>query len=354
MRIAFLGDSRSIHIRRWVRGVADRGHDVDLITFRSERVEGVRQHVLHFEARSGLLRLPANVRTLRTLLRRLSPDLVHGQPVAGYGFWAAVAGYHPLVLSSWGSDLLIGFDRWETRRTVRYALRRADALICVADHLRARAVALGADPARCRVIPMGVDLAALPAQAAQPRETIIVSTRALWPIYDVGTLVRAMARVRGKTPSARAEVFGEGKDREALERLAADLGVHDGVTFRGHRDPVEVFAALGRASLYVSTAKSDGASVSLMEAMAMGTIPIATDIPANRDWIDPGTNGLLFPAGDDRALAEAILRSIRDDELRHRAAEANRAVISRRGDAAANLRTALEVYETVVRAGAIR
>lgn len=354
MKIALLGDSRLIHIRRWATGVAARGHDVDLVDFRAEVLERVRQRVLPLESRPGILHFPGNVRAVRKLLRRIRPDVVHGQPVVGHGFWAAASGVHPLVLSSWGSDLLIGFDQWKTRWTARYALRRADALICVAEHLRDRAVALGADPHRCHVIPMGVDLGSVPASTSSTSEPRIVSTRGLWPIYDLATLVRAVLLVRRSVPGVKVDLFGEGRERRNLERLAQELGVGDAIAFRGFRDSAEVIAALRRAAVYVTTAISDGASVSLMEAMAAGAFPVATDIPANRSWIAPGRNGLLFQAGDPRALAAAIVQALDDDGVRRRAAAENRAIIERRGDAAANLDRALQVYESVLRAGAMR
>jgi glycosyltransferase involved in cell wall biosynthesis len=69
---------------------------------------------------------------------------------------------------------------------------------------------------------------------------------------------------------------------------------------------------LHRASIYVSTSPTDGLSISLLEAMACGLFPIVTDVPGNRPLIQNGENGLLFPVGDSRSLAEKICLVCKD------------------------------------------
>jgi len=75
-------------------------------------------------------------------------------------------------------------------------------------------------------------------------------------------------------------------------------------------------ALLGRADVFVSTSPSDGNNISLNEAMACGTFPVATDIPANRNWIRDGRNGLLYPCRDVERLADAIVRALQRPEWR--------------------------------------
>ena len=88
---------------------------------------------------------------------------------------------------------------------------------------------------------------------------------------------------------------------------------------------------LRAADVYVSTSRSDSTSVSLLEAMACGIPPVVTDIPANREWITEGRNGLLVPPGDPVRLAEALRRMIGDRELATAVRDLNVGLVRERG-----------------------
>jgi glycosyltransferase involved in cell wall biosynthesis len=134
----------------------------------------------------------------------------------------------------------------------------------------------------------------------------IVSTRNLYPLYRIDTLVDAFAAVSAAV-DARLVICGDGPERDALERRVREAGLAENVTFTGRLDPAGIAGALKRADIYVSTSVSDSTSVSLLEAMACGTIPVVTDLAANREWVRSGRSGALFPPGDHEALASAIL-----------------------------------------------
>jgi glycosyltransferase involved in cell wall biosynthesis len=84
--------------------------------------------------------------------------------------------------------------------------------------------------------------------------------------------------------------------------------VADIVSFHGNRPPEEVEEALARADIYVSVSESDGVSIALLEAMALGAVPVVSAIEANRLWIDDGVNGVLVTV-DPVAIADGIERA---------------------------------------------
>ena len=71
--------------------------------------------------------------------------------------------------------------------------------------------------------------------------------------------------------------------------------------------------------------------------MACGAFPVVSDIPANREWIEPGTNGLLFPPGDGSALAERLAAAWADPAARDAAAARNRRIVEERADFRTNM-----------------
>src|SRR5690606_37628916 len=89
----------------------------------------------------------------------------------------------------------------------------------------------------------------------------------------------------------------------------------------------ELFA---RAAVSVTVSQHDGTPNSLLEAMALGALPVAGDIESIREWITPGVNGLLVEPDKPQALAEAILMAVDNPDMRRRAAEANAQIVSAR------------------------
>jgi glycosyltransferase involved in cell wall biosynthesis len=115
----------------------------------------------------------------------------------------------------------------------------------------------------------------------------------------------------------------------ALQRQAAATSAD--VTFAGFLDRAAFRDALVDAEIFVSVPSSDATSVALLQAMGAGAFPIVSDLPAQREWIEAGVNGLVVPLHQPAALAEAIAHALADAELRRTAAVRNLRIIEERG-----------------------
>ncbi len=378
MRIAFLGDGALNHVRRWVSYFQDRGHDVLLISF--EDVSGCP-----FPAKRVTKRLPtkilgylASLGTVRNLLNDLRPQIVNALYAGGYGLIGALSGHRPLVVSALGSDLLVDYPSSPLHRAqIRHAIRHADLVTTDADVLSEIVHDIGAPRERILKAYFGVDekIFHLPATPRGERETAaregagverggnagtgsggaaetedsggtetgrekfagkgsgeprIVSTRKLYPLYNIDLLIAAAQEIIEAT-GARIVVVGEGPERDRLERLAVKRGVRDRVSFEGRMKTECIVGELQNASVYVSTSRSDSTSVSLLEAMACGAPPVVTDIPANREWIEEGVNGILFSPGDRRALARAVITMVKNRDFARSVRERNVKLVRERG-----------------------
>ncbi len=129
------------------------------------------------------------------------------------------------------------------------------------------------------------------------------------------------------------DIVGEGPRRAGLERLRDELGLTDRVHFHGQLAGHEVERIVGRAHVYVSLAESDGTSLGLLEALALGAVPVLSDIPANRPWVSHGETGVwpARPRGRWRTIQRARELSSGDAPAR------NLRLVSERGDREANL-----------------
>src|SRR3990172_884280 len=231
MRICYIGDLSNIHTRRWVRFFGNSGHDVHVISTKpAGKVElsdvkvywllSHRTGSYLMDLILGFSSIPAHVRKLRRLFREIHPDVVHIHYLNEAALFALLTGFRPIVLTAWGSDILLSPEKsWIRRQTVKYTLKRLTLMTCDADHMKQEMVSLGADPDKVKVIFFGTDAgkfdpgrrdSGLRDQLAPGGAPIIISTRKLEPLYDIETLIRAVPVVRARFPTAKFWIGGYG------------------------------------------------------------------------------------------------------------------------------------------------
>jgi glycosyltransferase involved in cell wall biosynthesis len=143
-------------------------------------------------------------------------------------------------------------------------------------------------------------------------------------------LIRAIPIVLKDEPETKFLIAGDGSERKILEREAESLNINSSLEFLGRVPHEDMPNLLSQADIYVSTSLHDGTSVSLLEAMGSGVFPVVTDIPANREWITNGENGLLVSAYEAESLASKIIHAIRNRELARKSREGNRLIVEQR------------------------
>lgn len=346
MRLLYLANAASVHTRKWVNYFADEGHEVHLVTWhKPDATSGfastVRIHRVicppHYLMRYGTLM------EVRRIAGAVRPDLVHAHYLSHFGavggLLARTSGFHPLVLTAWGSDILTG-SAGSARRLVSSAVRLADCVTCDSPHMVARLVALGASPDIVRIINFGVDTERFRPKAPERDirhalnlgdAPVVISLRSLRPAYDVATLIGAAPAVLRAIPQTVFLVAGGGEEQANLRSLAASLGVADHVRFLGMLANETLPDYLNSVDVYVSTSLSDaGISASTAEAMACELPVVVTDYGDNGSWVRNGETGYLFPCGDSDSLAERLIHLLGDASLRARlGANGRREIVER-------------------------
>ncbi len=362
LRIAVLGDFDGVHTRSWVRWFVARGHDVHAISFYppAAAVEGVTVHALRPVRQAagggataqtsagrggiarGLLRLAHGVRYRRAGLgravREIAPDVFHGHFLVEHGFYGALAGVHPYVVTAWGSDVLVEPGRDPVSRWIaKWTLQRAELVTSNNAYMAERMVALGAVRTKVQVVVLGTDayFGERWASSVNVRGRVgdesptILSTRAHERLYNIAEIIDAYGIARRRGVEARLVVAHGGSLTDELRARAVTAGGE--VEFVGTVDAARLRDLMTGAEAFVSVPSSDGTSVALLQAMAAGCFPIVSDLETQREWVDDGVNGLRVQVGAPEGLAEAMARALGDGRLRRRAAEANRRIVAERG-----------------------
>jgi glycosyltransferase involved in cell wall biosynthesis len=351
MKILFVADAGSIHTQRWLEYFHSRGDDVHVASFRPCDVPGVTLHLLSTSG-MGKLGYFFALGALRKAYVKVRPDLVHAHHLTSYGFLAAIARLHPLIVTAWGSDALIAPRKSVLQRFfASFAVRHADVVTTLAEHMNSSVAKLGISEKKIIATPFGVDTNFFRAQVltdSVARPIKLICTRLFDKVYDVETLVRALDKVFSKGYRFEIDLTGDGPLKSRLVGLIRELQLDSYIRVHGFVGRQALADMLGRADIFVTPSLSDGNNVSLNEAMACGCFPIASNIPANVQWIKHGINGLLYPPGDVDTLARAIETAINNSALRGSARVVNRQIAETQVDWQICARRMEDLYQRLV------
>lgn len=319
----------------------------------------LKRFPLKVRVASFIIDLIPQVIQVKKLIRKNNPDILHAAYITDCGFIGALSGFHPLILTSLGSDVLIDPKRYPFLRIfIKYALGKADLVTSDGNDTIEEMKKLCPLSDKYEVILPGVDTReftperrdeGLRQKLGVGDSSLIISTRNLGPIYDVGTLIRAVPLILQSIPEAKFIIIGEGKQEEYLKDMARSLHVLDNINFLGKIPHDELPRYLAIADIYVSTSLSDTISISLLEAMACGLAPVVTDIGDVRKWIQSKENGFVIPVQRPDLLMEKVVYLIRNKELRQKVSKTNRQLIEQRADYEKEMGKAEQLYEKVVR-----
>ena len=322
MKLVLIGDGESVHLLKWARALAPR---VELYAVSSRGFLPGFDEVLPAERRLALATRPnfegGNVALLKQLpvvvrwLRRVKPDWLHAHYLSSHGTlaWLAQSLWRVpgrLVGSAWGSDILVAPQRSAAMRTVTRRVLQACALTTSdSAHMAECMKRLGAR--EVMVLPFGLE--AMPALPEAKDDDLFFANRGLEPIYDPHRVIAVFARIAARRPAARLVVAHDGSLRGALQQQVQALGLDERVLFTGRLDADTQARWYDHARWYLSLPVSDAVSVSVLEAMAHGCIPLLSDLPANRELVRPGDNGLILTHDDDLPAALEPLLARADD-----------------------------------------
>jgi L-malate glycosyltransferase len=169
-----------------------------------------------------------------------------------------------------------------------------------------------------------VDIDGIPYRERPTPRPVFLSNRNLEPMYNVGCVLRAFARVQERWPEASLTVAGDGRQRAELEALAARLGLRH-VTFVGRVRPEDMPALYDAADIYLNAPDIDNMPTSIVEAYAAGLPVVTTDAGGIPYIVEHERTGLLVPREADEAMAAAALRLLEEPGLAARLTAAARA-----------------------------
>jgi glycosyltransferase involved in cell wall biosynthesis len=291
---------------------------------------------------------------LRECIARFDPEVVHSMEVQLAGYLCLETarrmrgGFPPWILSNWGSDIALFHKLPEHQARIREVCLRIDYYLaeCVRDHRVAREY--GYRGPTLSVIPAsgGRNVAALASRARvrpSERRKILVKGYHGWSGRALLAL-SAVALARKHLTGYQIEVSLASEAVPAwVERMQTEIGL-DARISPYVEDYERAIDRLSEARAVVGVGISDGISTTLLEAMAVGTLPIQSSTACADEWIEHGRSGFIVSPHDTRETADAIIRAAREDALVDNAAEINLRTVRSRWSATVNGAYVWEIY----------
>lgn len=360
MRILYLTRSDSVHDQRFMQTLAESSHEAFVLRlFPGEFPTPPGVTALNwtgFEDGLQPWNLPVAQRALEKIVSEVEPDLIHAGPLPDLAFLAAKIEFKNLLAMSWGFDLMhdVHVSKLDEHRT-RFALNNARALITDAYSSAEVAINLGFPAEKIVIFPWGVDLDHFSPQnaktaGAQWREKmnwqekhVLLCLRSWEPNYGVDVLLHAFTQAIRENPDLRLILLGDGSLHDQYMGILSSETLQDKIFIGGRVPNQDLITYFGAADVYITPSHIDGSSVSLMEALACGLPTIASDIPANLEWVQPGKNGWVFTDNDIEELKNTILNvsALSLDEI----AQTARLIATEKADWHKNKQKLLALYQ---------
>ncbi len=270
----------------------------------------------------GLMMFLSVLATVKKIRADFDFDLIDAHYVFPDGFAGVLLGWYfrkPVVVSARGSDINQYANLPLIRQLLRYTLGKAKSVIAVCQALNEAMIDLGVAPEKIRVIPNGVDHDKFfPVPQAEARKKlglptdkrIILSVGGLVPRKGFDVLIKALSRLARKSSTGDfyLAIVGDGPAREALEKLAASLGLGENVRLIGSVPHEELNSWYSAADLFCLVSDREGWPNVLLESLACGTPVVATNIWGVPEIIRSETIGLLTER-TEQAVAATLARA---------------------------------------------
>ena len=311
--------------------------------------QGIESHLILCNGQFDRSVLPS----IRELVRRTDADVVHahGYKADVYGYLALRKSTTPFVSTchTWyDNDLLVRIYGMLDR----FVLRSYSGVVAVSNDVKQRLLQAGVPESKIRLVRNGIDLRPFDntIRMQQDQEGIPYSLRVglvgrLAPEKGVDLFLRAAAKVLLELPHTKFFVVGDGPDRAKLESLIEQLGIGENARLLGRTDDMPAFYQ--SLDLLVSASRQEGLPIALLEGMASGLPLVATAVGAVPTIVHDDHTGILTPAENVDALAQAITKLLLDPMLRKRYGTAASALIAEDYSADRMTRDYLSLYEDV-------
>jgi len=307
MRKLLLISSNTIHTYKYLKLIEDYFDEIVLVTNEKSTHYNYTTIVLSFNLK--IKSLFSTVKEINKIIKQFKPSVIHIHQANSYAFYGLLANREmkiKTVLTAWGSDVLsVPKSNYLLKLMVQYNLRKADFHTSDSKFMASEMKKLAPSIEDILIANFGIDV--IPEN--KQKEKIIYSNRLHKKLYRVDKIIEAFGRFLSNVERSewRLVIAATGSETEKLINKSNELGLIDHIDFVGWVSKEENQFWYSKSKIWISIPESDATSISLLEAMACGCIPIVSDLPANCEWVSSGVNGIVVKDIERDFISEALL-----------------------------------------------
>jgi glycosyltransferase involved in cell wall biosynthesis len=361
LKVLYVTSNGGVHDYRFLKKLIE-DYEVLLLHYASKEliddIKGLKN--LKIISRKPLVRsfpLFTELLHFRKVYKKFRPDAVHTGYVWQVGILASIFNIHPHLSMPWGSDILLQPEKHRLIKSiVRKVMNQCDHIHCDAEFVKQKIKEDYKIPdEKISVFPRGIDLKLFTTLdktecrkklGIEKDKFVIHFNRHFEPVYDIDSLLKGFKMFASNKDNVLLMLISAGSLENKAARFIKDnkLGLK---VMNKRKIPNSLMPVyLGASDVYLSTSLSDGTSLSLLEAMAMGLGIIVTDVPAIKEWIKE-ENGIIIRRNNPHDVSESLEKYYLDRQMILLHGKINIAIAKEKADWDKNYLKLKEIYKSI-------
>lgn len=288
MKVLNIG-SNSIHVSSFL----NRMDEVDNYLFVEEQCGFLsKDKEFEFKIRSfNIFQLIINLLKIRSSINKISPDIIHIHQLNRFAFIVSLLASKniPVISTAWGSDVLI--MPWKNKifyHVTKFLINRSTIVTADSFDMISKMNKIVSKDNKYVRLQYGIQ-----SIESQEKQNIIYSNRLHKPLYRISSIIDYFAEFVKENNFWKLIIAGTGEETTTLKNQVSSYGLDDKIVFVGWLDQKQNHDFFAKSKVYISIPSSDGTSVSLLEAMSAGCIPVVSDLQVTKEWIKHNENGII-------------------------------------------------------------
>jgi L-malate glycosyltransferase len=362
MKILLLADTYSEHTEKWALGLAESGVKVGLFSFNRASYEWHHHEniTVFFEpekkinAESSLTKLAylKYVTILKKIIRHFKPDVLHAHYATSYGLVGALSGFHPFIISSWGTDVMKFPDKnFVAKSILKYNFKNADVLCATSNTIKDYIHKIVKK--EVEVIPFGINSNEFKPKQVESMfgkgDFVLGSVKPVEPIYNIDVLIDVFAELKPKYSRLKLMIVGGGSEESELKKRVHKLGMAEHVVFTGRVPFNEVSNYYNKLDVLINISEYESFGVSVIEAMACEKPVIVTNVGGLKEIVKDDSLGLKVEPRNKEQTVAAVEKLMNDKALYKTIATNSRKYVMENYEWKGNLKAMIEVYHNLIK-----
>ena len=364
MKLLYLGDINSSHTLKWITSLSKYIDEICIFSFKPleinsyKDIKNIKIETLDIKNNQKIINkinYLKGISKLKKIIKNFKPDILHAHYATSYGLLGALSGFHPFILSVWGSDV---FDfpkkSFFHKYILKYNLKKADKIVSTSNFM-AKETQLYTDK-YIEVIPFGIDLEQfkpmnIKNQFFNENDIVIGTVKALEKIYGIEYLIKAFKILSDKYKQLPLKllIVGGGSLENKLKNLTSALNIEDKTIFVGKVPFLEVPKYHNMLSISVFMSLQESFGVSVIESMACEKPVIVSDAGGLREIVENGVTGFVVPSKRYDLAAKAMENMILNKSIREELGKNGRKRVKKLYNWEDNVKQIIKIYKDILK-----